>query len=290
MKKLKLIKMKNRFKSKEKIFNCFKIATDEDTIKKMADGMSICRFGDGEFNLIFGKGIGFQPYSDLLSSRLKEILINQEANNNILISIPKIFRRDFSNYNDFAFEFWKRYYRKNVIRISKIINKDMFYYSSQVTRFYMDAKDKSACDKNIENLKRIWKNKDLLIVEGCQTRMGVGNDLLKEAKSIKRILCPAENAFEKYQEILNSCLKQTKNCLVLIALGPTATVLAYDLSHQGYQALDIGHIDIEYEWYIKRAKEKIKIENKYINETGGYSGSLQIEDIDYKNSIIYNIE
>ena len=29
---------------------------------------------------------------------------------------------------------------------------------------------------------------------------------------------------------------------MLLALGPTATVLAYDLSKLGYQAIDIGHL------------------------------------------------
>ena len=36
---------------------------------------------------------------------------------------------------------------------------------------------------------------------------------------------------------------------VLIALGQTATVLAYDLSEAGLQAIDPGHVDVEYEWY-----------------------------------------
>ena len=39
-----------------------------------------------------------------------------------------------------------------------------------------------------------------------------------------------------------------KSVLFLVALGPTATVLAYDLSKIGYQAIDIGHIDISFVW------------------------------------------
>jgi hypothetical protein len=35
--------------------------------------------------------------------------------------------------------------------------------------------------------------------------------------------------------------------LILIALGPTATVLAYDLAKKGYQAIDIGHLPSCYE-------------------------------------------
>ena len=42
--------------------------------------------------------------------------------------------------------------------------------------------------------------------------------------------------------------------LILLALGPTATVMAYNLAQKGYQAIDIGHIDIEYEWYRMGAK------------------------------------
>ena len=53
-----------------------------------------------------------------------------------------------------------------------------------------------------------------------------------------------------------------KNKLILIALGPTATVLSYDLNKLGYQAIDIGHADIEYEWYLRKAKKKIPIKNK----------------------------
>jgi len=30
-------------------------------------------------------------------------------------------------------------------------------------------------------------------------------------------------------------------------LGPTTTVLAYDLYKNGYQAIDIGHVDLEHE-------------------------------------------
>ena len=78
----------------------------------------------------------------------------------------------------------------------------------------------------------------------------------------------------------------SKEYVVLIALGPTATVLAYDLNAKGYQALDIGHIDIEYEWYLQKAKWKTKIENKYVNEAGGFTGQEELNDKEYQTSII----
>lgn len=45
---------------------------------------------------------------------------------------------------------------------------------------------------------------------------------------MKRILCPSKNAFSKYDEILNNCISCDKESLFIIALGPTATVFAYD--------------------------------------------------------------
>ena len=46
---------------------------------------------------------------------------------------------------------------------------------------------------------------------------------------------------------------------MLIALGPTATILAYDLAEKGVQALDVGHIDIEYEWFLRKDRTHKKI-------------------------------
>jgi len=79
-------------------------------------------------------------------------------------------------------------------------------------------------------------------------------------------------------------------------LGPTATILAYDLYKEGYQVVDIGHVDIEYEWYLRKATEKIKISGKYMGESGVMNQKedekeqrLNIKDIKdekYKNQII----
>ena len=106
-------------------------------------------------------------------------------------------------------------------------------------------------------------------------------------KSIQRIICPIENSFNIYDKIKKEVLKVSKKRLILIALGPTATILSYDLYKLGYQAIDIGHVDIEYEWYLRKAKERIKIENKYVNEvSNGRKNISKIKDKNYYNQII----
>ena len=115
-------------------------------------------------------------------------------------------------------------------------------------------------------MKKIWKNKDICIVEGEETHLGEGNDLFDNAGKITRVLAPSKNAFNEYDNILKK-IDDTKKCdLYLIALGPTATVLSKDLCKSGKHALDIGHIDIEYEWMLQKAKKKQKIQGKYVNE------------------------
>ena len=82
-----------------------------------------------------------------------------------------------------------------------------------------------------------------------------------------------------------------KKCLVLYALGPTATVLAYDLSHLGYQAIDFGHIDIQYELFLRNATDMIQIPHKFVNEynSGRNENVGEVEDANYYNQIIFKI-
>ncbi|WP_412176646.1 GT-D fold domain-containing glycosyltransferase [Bacillus sp. T3] len=51
---------------------------------------------------------------------------------------------------------------------------------------------------------------------------------------MKRIICPPTDAFAKYEEIMGEVCKQSNKKLVLIALGPTATILSYGLAKHGY--------------------------------------------------------
>ena len=64
--------------------------------------------------------------------------------------------------------------------------------------------------------------------------------------------------------------------IFLIALGPAAGVLVYDLYKAGYQAIDIGHMDLEYEWYLSGTGCRSVVKNKYNNEL---LGGDQVEDI-----------
>ena len=138
-------------------------------------------------------------------------------------------------------------------------------------------------------LKALWAGRDIIIVEGAQTRMGVGNDLFSGASSIKRILAPAIGAFEARNCIKDAILKHYNGELILMALGPTATVLAAEFAETNIQALDIGNIDIEYEWYLRGSTTRIAIEGKFTNEAKDGRTFTQCTDPTYLSQIVEEI-
>jgi glycosyltransferase family protein len=251
---------------------------------------SLCRFGDGEFAVIAGVDRQkFQRADKKLGQRLEEVLHSHRSD--VLICIADTYG-DLSKYTDSG-KYGIRCYMTEQVRQEHYALLDMqrTYYDTYLTRPYAIYQDNQtdAPKKRFEHLKQIWNNRDLLIIEGEKTRMGMGNDLFDNAKSIIRILGPAEHAFDRYDELLSEALKQDKNRLVLIAMGATATVLAYDLACADFQALDIGHIDIEYEWMRAGKGDRVPVPHKYMNEVPGGDCVADIHDETYEKQIIARI-
>lgn len=270
-------------------FNKYPYVIDShETINIIIDSkLSVSRFGDGELMIIRGKGWGFQRYDVKLAKRLAEILNSDDPG--IAICIPDVFK-DRSRFTGSVRQFWHNQILDNLYHWNKYTLKNKIYLDALFTRFYMDLKDKVGFpEQSLRLLKRIWDYKDLLIIEGAGSRLGYKNDLFENAKSVQRILCPAENAFSKYNQILEMSKKYAAGNLVLIALGMTATVLAYDLAKEGFRAIDIGHIDIEYEWYRMKATTKVPVLHRYMNEVSCREFD-EIRDESFVNQILAEIK
>ena len=98
--------------------------------------------------------------------------------------------------SNMKFDIGKIFISKNKFKLLKILNLNKTYYSSEISRFYFKYKDKSHAPQFIAKLKQIWEVRDILIVEGEQSRIGIRNDLLNQTKSIKRIICPKKMLLE----------------------------------------------------------------------------------------------
>lgn len=242
-----------------------RVMNSEDTLQYIIDNRcSIARFGDGELGLMYGKGISFQSYNRELAKKLKEVKTNDKC----LVCIPNIFGKNLCKDSLTAedYSFWKRTLFAFGGLWKKSFTGEQLLGDSLISRFYLRYSDKTGVSDYIKKLKMLWQDRNIVFVEGKNSRLGYGNDLFDNAKSIRRIIAPEKNAFDKYDKILSAVKKHcNKSDLIIIALGPSASVLAYELSDE-YQALDLGHVDIEYEWFRMGATKKVPVKDKHVNE------------------------
>ena len=244
---------------------------------------SIIRFGDGEMDLMLGRSIPYQVYDENLASQLKEI-ISLQSDEKLVIGLPNVFA-DRSNFTSEAEAFWKGHLEHHLKDYVELARAD-WYGTTFVSRPYIDYVDKSQSFSQFEKLKQIWKNEDILIVEGVTSRSGVGNDLFDGANSIKRIICPSHNAYSRIEEIQEAVLQYAENRLILCMLGPTAKILSYNLFKKGYRVLDIGHIDSEYEWMKMGVDTKVKLHHKHTAEHNFDQDIEFIEDEAYNSQVL----
>lgn len=260
----------------------------DETIDHITNNdVSVVRYGDGEMALIRGYDLSFQDCDPDLRARLMQVL-NSDLTN-LIVCIPDCFG-GYDRYTDRV----KRFFESEMGRSRKVwrdsTNKERVYYNSFISRLYVEWRDRSQSVEWFKKVKQIWLNQDLTIIEGQKSRLGVGNDLFEGAKSIERILCPETFAYRKYNQILSEAIKIDKDRLVLVALGPTAKPLVYDLCETGNRAIDIGHIDVEYEWFLKQSEAKVKLEGKYVGEVDGGDDVNESVDEAYVKSIICTIK
>lgn len=267
------------------------ILSAEECLHKIKEGhCSLCRFGDGEFNIICKKGNPwFQNNDTKLQKRLLEVIVSN--NDRILLGIAQNFK-NLECLTEEAADIIRIYMegktRKDILNLLSV-NK--IYYDAYVSRPYIIYQDKSRANVIFKMYKQIWKNRSVLIVEGKYGRMGIGNDLFETAKEIRRIVCPPSNAWNYYDEILSAVKKLINDpqILVCISLGPVATVLAYDLGISGIQAIDIGQLDNEYEWYISGAKYRESISGKMVAEIEGHPIPVEHVEEEYYSQIAIKI-
>lgn len=255
------------------LHNRIQVHTVDETIDELLHTRkSMVRFGDGEIVMIKGKDLMLQKASPEIAAGLAEILRYTE--DDLIVTIPGIFET-LSDHRKASRQFWKDHLLFCRKTYEKYCNPDRIYYSTFVSRCYYYLEDRSGVGEQFAKIRKIWENRDVVIVEGTRTHNGVGNDLLDTARSVERIICPPSDAYQALPRILEACLCYDKDRLFLLSAGVAAKFLAVELFRQGYRVLDIGNMDIEYEWYVRRSPgkcrlEKHEIEGEAANREAGY--------------------
>ena len=138
------------------------VVSIEDTINKiLTNKCSIVRYGDGEIDVINGKALKFQDYDEKLAQRLEEI-INLKPSDKLLIAIPEIFN-GLNIYTKDEKEFWAISLLKTKNNWFKYCQGT--YYNAFLSRPYLRYKNNN-CDEIFKNIKKIFKNREIVLVEG----------------------------------------------------------------------------------------------------------------------------
>lgn len=281
------------FLIKDRIYVVFKkaprIMTSEETIRYVLDNdCSVSRYGDGEIKLLAGRNILFQESTERIQQRLKEVLSSDKKD--VLVCLPAVFSENQrAVLSDGHVDYWKKHLSRYRKYWYKELKPGKIYGNAFISRHYMNLKDKSSgCREYFDLVKKIWENEDVILVEGEKSRLGMGNDLFSGAKGVRRILAPSDQCFSKYDELLSEVKSHEKDALYILALGPSASIMAYDLAVSGYRAIDIGNIDTEYEWFLAGATHKQPVKNKLVYEAMlGVVGDA--DDAEYLSQIIAKI-
>lgn len=264
--------------------------SNEETLRLIVEEKkSLARFGDGEFAIAFHiSRQKFQRLDEKLAERIWEVL-NADTPENLLIAVANQYG-SLERFNEGAARAIRLYMTAELRRQhEQIIPLSRVYSDAYMTRPYVIYQDvfTDAPGKRFEALKRIWQDRRVIVVEGAQTRLGIGNDLLAQAKDVRRIIAPPTSSFDRYDDIYKECLRRGATAdLFLLAIGPSSGVLAYDLALQSYQAVDVGHIDLEYEWFVAGKGTRVPVPYKYNNEVEGGDRVEDIHDPVYESQIV----
>lgn len=262
----------------------YRVMTIGETIRKVQnEQLSLIRFGDGELVLIRGKSIPTQKSDQVLSKQLAKVLSTDETG--LLIAVPDIFR-GVSAYQKKSQHFWQEHLFFCRKIYCKYLNQSRLYGNAFFSRGYLTLRDHSECEKWFREIKKIWDEKAILLIEGATSYNGVGNDLFSKANKVQRVICKSKNCFVDYQIILKKA-QEIKCDIILLSVGATSKPLALDLFHAGYRVIDIGNLNVEYIAFCNGLDSKEKM-NKYWNQELAIKNNRAAYQ-EYRSQVIINL-
>jgi len=225
----------------------------DDTIDELIkSNKSIARFGDGELQLLNGNDIPFQKHCLEITEKLAEILKSNDEN--FMVAIPKVLYSDLSNTNFVAKNFWRKNGGNFREILHKYINFKQIYFSAESSICYALYQNYNF-DDYFSKIRKILQNQNIILIANEDVFKNIQFNIFDQTKNLEHIIAPKKDAFFEYDLILKNALSSPlKDAFFVIILGPTATILAYDLYKNQRRALDFGHIVSSYDFYMKNHK------------------------------------
>lgn len=198
-----------------------KVVSESATLDLVVSGRSLSRYGDGELKMCDGASIKSQAHDPALQVRLREVI---QRPGNCLVGIPNIYSATPKA------EHWNKH-----TKYSRLLAPGIDYVSAFVTR--PDSAPWINTTDYWDRLESLWLGQDVTLVRGSSKSL-TADDLIG-AGTITEIIAPRQQAWAEYEELLRRVGTPAR---ALICLGPTATVMAFDLCARGVHAVDLGHV------------------------------------------------
>ena len=200
--------------------------------------LSLARYGDGELLLMSvpSHNLPFQRNSPELREGLKAALSpDWVAPGKVLVALPPAWRGHLH---------WMGTYIKAWPTLKPLIDPSRRYGDAFVSRPEMFEKEGKS---GIAQWRRLWQGRPVLVVTGRGSRFDLIPELFDCAGKVDVLHTAPAHAFAEREAILQGVVERANaDTLVLLSLGPTATVLAHSIAAKGVQALDIGHLSASY--------------------------------------------
>ena len=212
------------------------ILSKEETLEAALNICSFSRIGDGEFNTIIGKRNSFNDADAKLALRLKEICENgSDEHCRVCLNNYKL-KKGHSGYTWFLHH-GTRYLEDVLATVT--FKKEKY---GEAYFVLSNTQDKNGLNwKGIDRIKSLWNEQKLLIV--CNKKSPLVQDQLNIFNNVLQkdfLFIPDRNAFDSYNQLVDNIKKYDTSWKVYLEAGATASVLAWDLSHLGYQMFDMG--------------------------------------------------
>jgi hypothetical protein len=208
-----------------------------------SERLSLARFGDGELllGLCAEAGIGFQDGSPQLQADLRSILHGDEWDDlPLLRCIPGL---SASYYHPYWAKFWPL--------VKPMLDPAYTYGDTSVSREALFQLDGEA---GRQAWRAIWDGQDVCYVVGRGSRFQPIDALFDCVASSQTVYSVPTNAYADLPRLVEEIAATVpRHKLILLALGPAATILAARLTRLGYWALDIGHISQAYQTVVHGA-------------------------------------
>ncbi|OTG79570.1 hypothetical protein B9T31_16915 [Acinetobacter sp. ANC 4558] len=210
--------------------------------------LSVARFGDGEIRMVNSLvGCAFENSSYYGTSKLRTIL--SENHENLLVCLN-------GKATD---EWWTKFWTKEFPAFSKFVLPRVYGNTFVSRKIFSHLKQ-----EGIDKWKSVWDQRKVIFITGDGSRFDFGHVLFDNIAESEVFLSKATHAIKDIPRVLAEVSQKDKDVLFLISLGPAATILAYELTLLGYQAIDIGHITSCYDSVFHGAPlpEKLPLKKK----------------------------